>query len=85
MSAKTELIKAMKDCGEGTFTPPIDGVVYGFAINGEQCEIFDTVEDDDYRTETFDSVESAVDGFMIANRPLSSRAEKISVDPIRNL
>lgn len=62
--------------------PPIDGVVYGFSINGEKCEIFDTVEDDDYRTETFDSVDAAVDGFMIDNRPISAFAGKIKVEPI---
>lgn len=65
--------------------PPIDGVVYGFAINGEQCEIFDTVEDDDYRTETFDSVESALDGFMVNGKPLSHYAGRLRVEPIMNL
>ena len=78
-----ELIKAMKDCGAGNFMPPIDGVTYGFEIEhqGKKCSIFDTVEDDDYREESCNTVEEAIDGFMIDNRPLSTFAGKIRVKP----
>lgn len=78
-----ELVKAMKSCGTGNFMPPIGGVIYGFEIEhlGKKCTIFDTVEDDDYREESFDTVEDAIDGFLVNNRPLSEFAGDIRVEP----
>jgi len=65
------LADTMRRCVEGTFAPDIDGAKYGFCIyeNGK-CEIFDTVEDDDYRIEKFDTVESALNEFIINDNPI---------------
>ena len=85
MSAKSDFIKAMQDCQEGIFTPPVKGVTFGFSMQDGKCTVFDTVEDDDYREETFDSVESALDGFMVDGKSLASYVGKLAVEPIRNL
>jgi len=77
---KSQFVKAMKDCAEGTFSA-IAGKVYGFSVENGKCTVFDTAEVDDFRQETFDTPEAALDGFKIGSKTLADYVGKVEIKP----
>lgn len=80
----TQFINAMRSCGDGTFSE-IKGVFYGFTIKGKSCTVFDTAEVDDYREETFASVEDALSGFIIDGEPLNAFVGRLEIIPCQSV
>lgn len=77
---KSKTARLMNEWGEGVFSA-IDGTVYGFWIRDGRCIVFDTVESDDFREESFKDAEAALDGFKVNGKPLSSFSS-LTVEPL---
>ncbi len=61
-----------------------DGIEYGITHEegGDRIEVYDPAESDDYRHETFDTVEAALSGFVVDGSPLRNYWAKVKVAEI---
>lgn len=61
-----------------------DGVEYVITCEegGDRIEVYDPAERDDYRHETFDTVEAALSGFIVDGTPLRDYWAKVKVAEI---
>lgn len=61
----------------------IAGVQYGFFnAEGGGVEVADTIDDDNYRSEKFPDVDSALSGFIVAGKPLAEFIPGITIYPV---